>query len=259
MNIIIKSIGLLAAVLTAGQALASYNNLTLKYEVIKEADHFADITIKINDTYLRTDYLLKGEKLTEMTVKWKGQYIIKHNEQRAYLLDYKVTSERTEKALKKMADQVPNITAGQIFEMSIDPINDENEFISYEKVGNNMLVGKHDGDVVHEIEYLELPNKYINKKQYDWLMERTKEDRKFGQGFVAILEQPLSEMMRRLNYQHAVFPVHLKSNEYIINLKSVDANFIEQSELEIAKGILQTDITHSSIQFLNNISKHSTQ
>lgn len=157
MNAKIKLIGLFAAFIVSGQALGSYNNLTLKYEVIKEAEHFADITIKVNDTYLRTDYQLKDAKLTEMTVKWKGQYVIKHNEQRAYLLDYKVTSEKAEKAFKEMAAQVPNITAEQIFEMSIDPINDESEFISYEKVGNNKLIGKHDGDVEHEIQYLELP------------------------------------------------------------------------------------------------------
>lgn len=255
MNKKIKLIGLLAVILTSSQALASYNNLTFKYEVIKEAEHFANITIKVNDIYLRTDYQLKDEKLTEMTIKWKGQYVIKHNEQRAYLLDYAVTSQRAEKALKEMAAQVPNISAEQIFEMSIDPINDESEFINYKKVGNNKLVGKHDGDVEHEIQYLEVPNKYINKKQYDWLMARAKEDRKFGQAFVAILEQPLSEMMRRLNYQYAVFPVYLKTYNYEINLKSVDSSFIDESELRIEQGIIHSDITHSSIQFLENLSK----
>ncbi|OKY26318.1 hypothetical protein [Thalassotalea sp. PP2-459] len=259
MNTKMKLMALFAASIMSSQTLASYNNLTLKYEVIKEAEHFADITIRVNDTYLRTDYQLKNEKLTEMTVKWKGQYVIKHNEQRAYLLDYKVTHKRAEKAFKAMAAKVPNITAEKIFEMSIDPINDESEFIRYEKVGNNKLVGKHDGDAEHEVQYLKLPNKYINRKQYDWLMARAEEDRKFGQGFVAILDQPLTEMMRRLNYQHAVFPVYLKTYHYEINLKSVDSSFIDESELRIEQGIIHSDITHSSIQFLKSLSQHSSQ
>ncbi|WP_405632103.1 hypothetical protein [Pseudoalteromonas sp. Ld20] len=251
----IKLVAIFFFLLISSQTIANSNNLTVKYEVIKGGEHFADITIKVNDTYLRTDYQLKDEKLTEMTVKWKGQYVIEHKTQRAYLLDYNVTNQRAEDARKEMAAQITNISAEQIFEMSIDPINDESEFIRYEKVGNNKLVGKFEGDVDHEIQYLELPNKYMSQKQYDWLLSRAKEDRKFGQAFVAILEQPLSEVIRRVSYQHAVLPVQIKTYDYDINLKSVDSKFIDESELQIKAGIIQADMTHSAIQFLESLSQ----
>lgn len=253
-----KIVTVFFALLISSHTMAAGDNLTLKYEVLKETDHFADITIKVTDTYLRTDYQLLDQmhtKLTEMTVKWKGQYVIDHNKHRAYLFDYNVVHERAEKAFNEMAAKIPNLSAEQIFEMSIDPANDESKFVRYEDVGNNKLVGKKDGDVEYEIQYLEVPNKYINQKQYNWLLSRAKEDQKFGRGFVGFLDQPLAELMRKVSYQYTVFPVFIKTHDYNINLKSVDSDFIDESELQIEQGIIQTDVTHSGIQFLESLSE----
>ncbi|UTV97838.1 hypothetical protein KDW99_11050 [Marinomonas rhizomae] len=257
-----RIVTVLSALLIGSQTMAADNNLTLKYEVLKGTNHLVDITIKVNDTYLRTDYQLLNErhtKLTEMTVKWKGQYVIDHNKHSAYLFDYNVVHERAEKAFSEMAAKIPNLSAEQIFEMSIDPANDESKFVRYEDVGNNKLIGKIDGDLEYEIQYLEVPNKYIKKEQYDWLLSRAKEDQKFGRGFVSILDQPLSELMRRLSYQFSVFPVFIKTYDYNITLKSVDSDFIDENDLKIEQGIIQKDVTYSGIQFLESLSDRMDQ
>lgn len=254
-----KLAGLVSLIVFNTQVLAKAHNMTLKYEITKDNGHYADITVRVNDTYLRTDYKLANKNLTEMTVKWDGQYVIDHNKKSAYFLDYNTTNKKAETALKKMASQAPNFTAEQIFSMSIDPANDEDEYIEYSKSGDNKLKGERYSNFIHEIGYLEVPNKYVTQQQYDWLLSRTLEDRKFGQGFVMVLEQPITEVMRRLNYQYPVFPVYLKTNNFILQLKSVDTDPLSGEALAVDAGLVKKDVTLGSMKFVEQLSEGIAQ
>lgn len=244
-----KLAGIISLVLFDSQVLAQEHNMTLKYEMIKNEGHYADITVRVNDTFLRTDYELPNNKLTELTVKWDGQYVLDNNKKIAYFMDYDVVNKKAKATLKQISSQVPNFTEDQIFAMSVDPSNDEDEYIEYSQSGDNKLAGNLDSDFIHEIGYLEVPNKYVSQKQYNWLISRSFEDKKFGQGFVMVLEQPITEVMRRLNYQYPVFPVYLKTDQFTLHLKSVDTVRLNDEELKVDSGLIIKDVTLKSIQF----------
>ena len=254
MSIHYKAAIVFSVLLLSGKASAAAHNLTIKYEVLKKNIHFADVIIRVNDTYLRTDYLINNVKLTEMTEKWKGQYIIDHNTQRASFIDYNVIKERGDKAMQRLLSQVKTMTAEQMFAMSIDPINDESEYIEYQNSTGNKLVGTRDSDVVNEVQYLEVPNKFMTQKQYDWFIKRATEDCRFGKGFVAILDDPISEQIRRINYQYPVLPVHIKNANFDIKLKSVSADKLNDSELKVEQGVVIVDSTEAIIQFNKRLS-----
>ncbi|WP_139015451.1 hypothetical protein [Pseudoalteromonas sp. TB64] len=233
--------------------------MTLNYGMKDDKGYLADITVSVNDTYLRTDYQLKREKLTELTIKWDAQYVIDHRKKRAYFIDFDTANKKGDAAFSAMASQSSNFTKEQIFAMSIDPENDESEYIEYTQSGDNKLTGRQNSDFIHEIGYLEVPNKYVTQEQYDWLLSRSREDRKFGQAFVMVLDQPITEVIRRLNYQYPVFPVYLRTEKFTLFLKSVNTDTISPKSLGVGSGILKQDITDNAIQFLGELSRLYTQ
>ncbi|WP_096739618.1 hypothetical protein [Pseudoalteromonas atlantica] len=231
------------------------NNLTLNYQVTKELNHFAYIKIKVTDKYLRTDYILPNKTFTEMTIKDDGQYILDHQKSIAYRTDYSVTYKRAEDALKGMLQYAPGFTKEQIYEMSLDPKNDPNNYIAYEKEGDNLFVGYLDGDKVKTVKISAFPNQFISSTEYTWLIKRAKEDTYFGKALVGFLDVPLIDFMRKFKYDTGQLPteITLHNEGKAVFLKTVSNDGIDQDDLEIESKFIIKDITHESIQFLNNL------
>ncbi|MEL0632694.1 hypothetical protein V6237_07930 [Pseudoalteromonas carrageenovora] len=252
-----KNIFKFIVVLTAslcGYAHAQ-NNLTLNYQVTKELNHFAYIKIKVTDKYLRTDYILPNKTFTEMTVKDDGQYILDHQKNIAYRLDYAVNKENSDKALTGMLQHAPGFTKEQIYEMSLDPKNDPNNYIAYQKEGGNLFVGYLDGDKVQTVKTSAFPNQLLSSTEYTWLLKRAKEDTYFGKAFVGFLDVPLIDFMRKFKYDTDQLPteITLHNEGKAVFLKAVSNDDIDQDDLEIDSKFIIKDITHESIQFLNNL------
>ena len=148
-----------------------------------------------------------------------------------------------------MTAEMKSITADQIFAI-IDFINDESEYIKYEKSKSQFkkLVGTRDSGVVNEIGFLEIPNKYMNQEQYDWFIKRTTKDCKFAKGFIAILEYPLSARIRRINYQFPVLLTYIRNDDYDISLISVSAEKLQDCDLKVEEDIIISDDTEALIK-----------
>tara|TARA_Y100000739_G_scaffold32441_2_gene24755 strand:- start:15069 stop:15863 length:795 start_codon:yes stop_codon:yes gene_type:complete len=231
------------------------NSLALNYQVTKELNHFAHIKIKVTDKYLRTDYILPNKTFTEMTIKDDGQYILDHQKNIAYRTDYSVTYKRAEDALKGMLQYAPGFTKEQIYEMSLDPKNDPNNYIAYEKEGDNLFVGYLDGDKVQTVKISAFPNQFLSSTDYTWLLKRAKEDTYFGKALVGFLDVPLIDFMRKFKYDTDQLPteISLHNEGKAVFLKTVSNDGIDQDDLEIESKFIIKDITHESIQFLNNL------
>lgn len=253
MKNIVKLI-IILTVIVCGYANAK-NNLTLNYQVTKELNHFAYIKIKVTDKYLRTDYILPNKTFTEMTVKDDGQYILDHQKNIAYRLDYAVNKENSDKALTGMLQHAPGFTKEQIYEMSLDPKNDPNNYIAYQKEGDNLFVGYLDGDKVQTVKTSAFPNQLLSSTEYTWLLERAREDTYFGKAFVGFLDVPLIDFMRKFKYDTDQLPteITLHNEGKAVFLKTVSNDDIDQDDLEIESKFIIKDITHESIQFLNNL------
>ena len=252
-----KNIVKLIIILTAnlcGYAHAQ-NNLTLNYQVTKELNHFADIKIKVTDNYLRTDYILPNKTFTEMTIKDDGQYILDHQKNIAYRLDYTVNKENSDKALTGMLQHAPGLTKEQIYEMSLDPKNDPNNYIAYEKEGENLFKGYFDGEKVQTVKTLTFPNQFLSSTEYTWLLKRAREDTYFGKAFVGFLDVPLIDFIRKFKYDTNEMPteITLHNEGKTIFLKAVSKSVLDEGDLEITTQFTVKDITHESIQFLKNL------
>ena len=235
------------------------NNLTLNYQVTKELNHFAYIKIKVTDKYLRTDYILPNKTFTEMTIRDDGQYILDYQKNIAYRLDYAVNKENGDKALAGMLQHAPGFTKEQIYEMSLDPKNDPNNYIAYQKEGDNLFVGYLDGDKVQTVKTSAFPNQFLSSTVYTWLLERAREDTYFGKAFVGFLDVPLIDFMRKFKYDTEQLPteISLHNERKAVFLKTVNKNSIDEGELEIEPQFIIKDITHESIQFMQNLTDYA--
>ena len=252
-----KNIFKFIIVLTA--SLCGYANaqnyLSLNYQVTKELNHFAYIKIKVTDKYLRTDYVLPNKTFTEMTIRDDGQYILDHQKNIAYRLDYSVNKGNGDKGLTDMMKYAPGFTKEQIYEMSLDPKNDPNNYIAYEKEGDNLFIGYFDDEKVQTVKTSSFPNQFLSSAEYTWLLKRAREDTYFGKAFVGFLDVPLIDFMRKFKYDTNQMPteITLHNEGKAVSLKTVSNSVIDEGELEIKAQFKVKDITHESIQFLKNL------
>ena len=254
---VLKNIFKFIVVLTAslcGYAHAQ-NHLTLNYQVTKELNHFAYIKIKVTDKYLRTDYILPNKTFTEMTIRDDGQYILDHQKNIAYRLDYLLNKEGGDKALTDMMKYAPGFTKEQIYEMSLDPKNDPNNYIAYEKEGENLFIGYFDDEKVQIVKTSSFPNQFLSSAEYTWLLKRAREDTYFGKTFVGFLDVPLIDFMRKFKYETNQIPteISLQDEGKSVFLKTVSNSEIDESEVEIEPQFMIKDITTESVQFLKNL------
>ena len=254
---ILKNIFKFIIVLTAslcGHANAQ-NYLSLNYQVTKELNHFAYIKIKVTDKYLRTDYVLPNKTFTEMTIKDDGQYILDHQKNIAYRLDYALNKEDGDKAFTDMMKHAPGFTKEQIYEMSLDPKNDPNNYIAYENEGENVFIGYFDDEKVQTVKTSSFPNQFLSSAEYTWLLKRAREDTYFGKAFVGFLDVPLIDFMRKFKYETNQIPteISLHNEGKAVFLKTVSNSVIDESEVEIEPQFMIKDITNESVQFLKNL------
>ncbi|MEL0656771.1 hypothetical protein V6257_17250 [Pseudoalteromonas issachenkonii] len=252
-----KNIFKFIVVLTAslcGYAHAQ-NSLTLNYQVTKELNHFAYIKIKVTDKYLRTDYVLPNKTFTEMTIKDDGQYILDHQKNIAYRLDYLLNKEGGDKALTDMMKYAPGLTKEQIYEMSLDPKNDPNNYIAYEKEGENLFIGYFDDEKIQSVKTSSFPNQFLSSAEYTWLLKRAREDTYFGKTFAGFLDVPLIDFMRKFKYDTNQIPTEISLHDEgkAVFLKTVSNSEIDDSEVEIEPQFMIKDITNESVQFLKNL------
>ncbi|MDC3211214.1 hypothetical protein NQU47_01430 [Pseudoalteromonas distincta] len=231
------------------------NHLTLNYQVTKELNHFAYIKIKVTDKYLRTDYILPNKTFTEMTIRDDGQYILDHQKNIAYRLDYLLNKEGGDQALTDMMKYAPGFTKEQIYEMSLDPKNDPNNYIAYEKEGENLFIGYFDDEKVQIVKTSSFPNQFLSSAEYTWLLKRAREDTYFGKTFVGFLDVPLIDFMRKFKYDTDQLPteITLHNEGKAVFLKTVSNSEIDESEVEIEPQFMIKDITNESVQFLKNL------
>ncbi|XQF90247.1 hypothetical protein ACOBV8_17940 [Pseudoalteromonas espejiana] len=139
--------------------------------------------------------------------------------------------------------------------MSLDPKNDPDNYIVYQKEGDNLFVGYLDGDKVQTVKTSAFPNQFLSSTEYTWLLERAREDTYFGKAFVGFLDVPLIDFMRKFKYDTEQLPmeISLHNEGKAVFLKTVNNSNIDEGELEIEPQFMVKEITHESIQFLNNL------
>lgn len=249
---------LMLATLLTSNTLAN-NYLTLNYALLNHnSGRIADVQVKISDTHLRTDYNLLTNnsytvKFSELTIIDEGQYVLMHNKHLAYFLDYHVLKNKANTALKKMAAHMPGLSEEQIYEMSINPENDPDYFIDYQASAKNTFRGFSDGEYVQNVKVLPIPNKFLSKEQYDWLLTRAKQDTHFGKAYVELLEEPPIEYIRKFHYQSESLPVEITYDDFILQLESVHDSKINEQELRVDEDLISKDVTLEIWELLNEL------
>ena len=216
-------------------------------------------TVLVTDKYLRTDYNFTDDNRSYLTEKWKGRYVIDHSLHNAYLTNYDVMRKHFEPRIKMMAEKMPAKTEAEIYAMTKNPKYDRNEYIIFKNDSDHVLIGHKPGDVtdVRFKVYTQPTNnavKALNEEEFDWLLTRVNEDVRFGLSGTLLTHQP-TELFRRLNYQHDVFPYKVIDIDagYILELTKLVHMPIEETKVAVNKGYIVEDSTKSRLELMDDI------
>lgn len=100
---------------------------------------------------------------------------------------------------------------------------------------------------------LPIPNKFLSKEQYDWLLTRAKQDTHFGKAYIELLEEPPIEFIRKFHYQSESLPIEITYDDFILQLESVHDSKINEQELRVDEDLISKDVTLEIWELLNEL------